>query len=90
MEGPEERVLLESEGDMKGMIPRAVDQVFSSALQLREKGWEVRGQSVYLINKYMTCKSINFESECCTDTFCSHITSTYHNFVAVHFLHLYI
>lgn len=41
MEGPEERVLLESEGEMKGMIPRAVDQVFASALQLKEKGWEV-------------------------------------------------
>ncbi len=50
MEGPEERVLLESEGDMKGMIPRAVDQVFSSALQLREKGWEVRGQSVVALS----------------------------------------
>ncbi len=42
MEGPEERILMESEGDMKGMIPRAVDQVFASALELKEKGWEVK------------------------------------------------
>lgn len=42
MEGPEEKVLLESELDGRGMIPRAVQQVFSSALDLREKGWEVR------------------------------------------------
>ncbi|XP_064400087.1 carboxy-terminal kinesin 2-like isoform X2 [Halichondria panicea] len=48
MEGPEERVLLESEGDMKGMIPRAVDQVFSSALQLREQGWEYKMEAMFL------------------------------------------
>ena len=41
MEGPEEKVLLESVVDGRGMIPRAVEQVFSSALDLREKGWEV-------------------------------------------------
>lgn len=41
MEGPEEKVLLESDMDGRGMIPRAIEQVFSSAIEMREKGWEV-------------------------------------------------
>ena len=32
------------EVECRGMIPRAVEQVFSSAAALREKGWEVRAE----------------------------------------------
>ena len=46
MEGPEARPLsLEGsseEVDGRGMIPRAVEQVFEVAVALRSQGWEVR------------------------------------------------
>lgn len=46
MEGPEDNsspVSLEScDDDRRGMIPRAVEQVFITSSELREKGWEVR------------------------------------------------
>ena len=50
MEGPEDplpaAVAMSEEGgmvDRRGMISRAVEQVFSSAIELKETGWEVRG-----------------------------------------------
>ena len=49
MEGPENpppAAAMIEEGamavDRRGMISRAVEQVFSSAIELRETGWEVR------------------------------------------------
>ena len=49
MEGPEDLLpaaAMIEEGamavDRRGMISRAVEQVFSSAIELRETGWEVR------------------------------------------------
>jgi hypothetical protein len=50
MEGPEDPLLpataMMEDGamvvDRRGMISRAVEQVFSSAIELRETGWEVR------------------------------------------------
>lgn len=51
MEGPEDplpaaAMMATEEGamavDRRGMISRAVEQVFSSAIELRETGWEVR------------------------------------------------
>ena len=45
MEGPEDALPTVSEEgetvDRRGMISRAVEQVFSSAIQMRETGWEV-------------------------------------------------
>ncbi len=48
MEGPEDPLpgtAMIEEGtmmvDRRGMISRAVEQVFSSAIELRETGWEV-------------------------------------------------
>ena len=45
MEGPEDTLpTVSEEGEMvdrRGMISRAVEQVFSSAIQMRETGWEV-------------------------------------------------
>ena len=49
MEGPEDPLpggagVEEEEGlvaDRRGMISRAVEQVFSSAIQMRETGWQV-------------------------------------------------
>ncbi|MCG8620663.1 MAG: hypothetical protein MJE68_01510 [Proteobacteria bacterium] len=49
MEGPEDPLpaaAMIEEGamavDRRGMISRAVEQVFSSAIELKETGWEVR------------------------------------------------
>ena len=47
MEGPEDPLpaaMSEEEAtvDRRGMISRAVEQVFSSTIELRETGWEVR------------------------------------------------
>ena len=54
MEGPEDplpaAVAMSEEGgmvDRRGMISRAVEQVFSSAIELKETGWEVRGECVF-------------------------------------------
>ena len=54
MEGPEDPlpavVAMSEEGgmvDRRGMISRAVEQVFSSAIELKETGWEVRGKCVF-------------------------------------------
>ncbi len=44
MEGPEAKPLPLEEGpevDGRGMIPRAVEQVFEAAMSLREQGWKV-------------------------------------------------
>ena len=46
MEGPEDPLpqAMDKEGvvtDRQGMISRAVEQVFSSAVEMRETGWEV-------------------------------------------------
>ena len=46
MEGPEDQPLgtMPQEGtsvDRRGMISRAVEQVFSSAIESKETGWEV-------------------------------------------------
>ena len=46
MEGPEDPLpsAVSEEGateDRRGMISRAVEQVFSSAIEMRETGWEV-------------------------------------------------
>ena len=56
MEGPEDPLPgpagMDDEGvvvDRRGMISRAVEQVFSSAVQMRETGWEV--SSVVLVNQ---------------------------------------
>ena len=46
MEGPEDplpgAMMEEEPADKRGMISRAVQQVFSSAIEMRETGWEVR------------------------------------------------
>ena len=52
MEGPEDPLTsaVSDEGamaDRRGMISRAVEQVFSSAIEMRETGWEV-GECVYV------------------------------------------
>ena len=56
MEGPEEKLpgamtVVEESVDRRGMISRAVEQVFSSAIEMRETGWEV---CVYV---HCTCMS---------------------------------
>ena len=59
MEGPEEKSSpLPPMGDMegvdkRGMIPRAVEQVFVSASELREKGWEVRKDKRQCVCEHM-------------------------------------
>ena len=37
MEGP-----VEKDHDQRGMIPRAVEQIFETGKELKEKGWKVR------------------------------------------------
>ena len=48
MEGAGAKPLPLEEGpevDCRGMIPRAVEQVFAAALSLKDQGWEVRKHS---------------------------------------------
>ena len=59
MEGPEDPLLgamseEEAAVDRRGMISRAVEQVFSSAIELRETGWEV-GMRVCANQMFYNC-----------------------------------
>eukprot|EP01104_Vermistella_antarctica_P018339 TRINITY_DN6749_c0_g1_i1.p1 TRINITY_DN6749_c0_g1~~TRINITY_DN6749_c0_g1_i1.p1 ORF type:complete len:759 (-),score=201.95 TRINITY_DN6749_c0_g1_i1:33-2258(-) len=45
MEGPESKYLND---DTKGMIPRAVEQIFQYAKDLRELGWEYKMEAIFL------------------------------------------
>ncbi len=64
MEGPEAKPLsLEDSGeevDGRGMIPRAVEQVFEVAVALRSQGWQVRGHCGH----FVMCIGLPFSVSC--------------------------
>ena len=55
MEGPEAKSLPldgSEQVDSRGMIPRAVEQVFDVAMSLKEQGWEVSMSIHFIFEAY--------------------------------------
>jgi kinesin family member C1 len=61
--GRRERLTNEQDSESAGMIPRAVEQVFRVAEQMRSKGWEYRmeGQFLEIVSDKIIYDSIDAE-----------------------------